>query len=50
MDICDDARGADWSYPSTVGLGNGTLLRVWYEVMRGSKPAVLWQTRWKLKG
>jgi len=50
MIISGDAMGADMSYPSTVELEDGTLLSVWYEVMRGSKPAVLRQARWKLKG
>lgn len=41
--------GDDMGYPSTVELDDGTLLSVWYEVMRESKRAVLRQSRWKLK-
>ncbi|MBN2291378.1 MAG: exo-alpha-sialidase, partial [Pirellulales bacterium] len=48
--INGDAPGADMGYSSTVELDDGTLLSVWYEVMRGSKKAVLRQARWKLKG
>ncbi|MBN2291374.1 MAG: exo-alpha-sialidase [Pirellulales bacterium] len=50
MILSGDAIGADMGYPSTVELDDGTLLSVWYELMRGSKRAVLRQARWNLKG
>lgn len=50
MIISGGAMGADMSYPSTPGRKGGTLPNVWDEVMRGAKPAVLRQARWKLKG
>ena len=45
--ISADGTSADLGYPSTVQLGDGSLLTVWYERMR--KPAaVLRQCRWRL--
>ena len=38
----------DLGYPSTVQLGDGSLLSVWYEAMKGYRGAVLRQARWKL--
>lgn len=38
----------DQGYPSTVELGNGQLLTVWYEVPTGAHKAVLKQARWRL--
>jgi sialidase-1 len=43
-----DGMGGDLGYPSTVELGDGTLLTVWYEQMKGSRRAVLRQAKWKL--
>lgn len=43
-----DGAGTDLGYPSTVELGDGRLLTVWYEVMKGSSKAVLRQARWRL--
>ncbi|RYD47816.1 MAG: exo-alpha-sialidase [Verrucomicrobiaceae bacterium] len=47
--ISGDGAGGDLGYPSTVQLGDGSLLTVWYEAMAGSPKAVLRQARWILK-
>lgn len=47
--ISGDGMGGDLGYPSTVELGDGSLLTVWYEVMKASPRAVLRQARWQLK-
>lgn len=49
LTISGDGIGGDLGYPSTVELGDGTLLTVWYEAMAGSHKAVLRQARWRLK-
>jgi hypothetical protein len=46
--ISDDGPGGDLGYPSTVELGDGSLLTVWYEAMAGSPHAVLRQAHWSL--
>jgi len=46
--ISSDGAGGDLGYPSTVELDDGTLVTVWYELMRGSERAVLRQARWSL--
>jgi len=47
--VSGDGPGGDLGYPSTVELADGTLLSVWYEVIKGSPHAVLRQARWKLE-
>jgi hypothetical protein len=47
--ISGDGAGGDLGYPSTVELADGTLLSVWYEVIKGSPHAVLRQAKWKLE-
>jgi hypothetical protein len=47
--ISDDGAGGDLGYPSTVQLGDGSLLTVWYERMKDSPYAVLRQARWSLE-
>lgn len=47
--ISGDGAGGDLGYPSTVELADGTLLSVWYELMKGSPRAVLRQAHWVLK-
>jgi len=47
--LSDDGVGSDLGYPSTVQLSDGSLLTVWYEVMRDSPFAVLRQARWSLE-
>ena len=47
--ISDDGAGGDLGYPSTVELGDGSLLTVWYEQMAGGARAVLRQARWSLR-
>ena len=46
--LSGDGHTGDLGYPSTVQLGDGTLLSVWYELMAGSRFAVLRQARWQL--
>ncbi|MCX7825126.1 MAG: glycoside hydrolase [Verrucomicrobiae bacterium] len=46
--ISGDGAGSDLGYPSTVELADGSLLSVWYEVMKSSPRAVLRQARWSL--
>ena len=48
MIISGDGPGGDLGYPSTVELGDGSLLTVWYESMKGPQLAVLRQAHWKL--
>ena len=48
--ISGDGPGFDLGYPSTVELQDGSLLTVWYEVIKGSSRAVLRQAHWKLAG
>ena len=58
MIISGDGKGVDLGYPSTVELGDGSLLTVWYESMNpganwkevheGHSPAVLRLARWTL--
>jgi len=50
MIISGDGKGGDLGYPSTVQLKDGSLLSVWYEVMKASRFAVLRQARWSLEG
>jgi sialidase-1 len=47
--ISGDGIGGDLGYPSTVELDDGSLVTVWYEVMKGSSKAVLRQSKWALK-
>ena len=47
--ISDDGAGGDLGYPSTVQLGDGSLVTVWYERMKDSPYAVLRQARWSLE-
>jgi hypothetical protein len=50
MVISGDGMGGDLGYPSTVQLDDGTLVSVWYELMKGSPYAVLRQAKWTLEG
>jgi hypothetical protein len=50
MIVSGDGIGGDLGYPSTVQLKDGSLLSVWYEVMKGSRCAVLRQAHWTLEG
>ncbi len=49
MIISGDGIGGDLGYPSTVELGDGTLLTVWYEKMKEQPHAVLRQATWKVE-
>jgi sialidase-1 len=46
--LSGDGITGDLGYPSTVQLADGSLLSVWYEVLKGSPYAVLRQARWSL--
>lgn len=48
MVISADAASVDVGYPSTVELGDGTLLTVWYEALKDNPRAVLRQARWRI--
>jgi len=48
--VSGDGPGGDLGYPSTVQLADGSLLSVWYELMEGSRKAVLRQCHWSLDG
>jgi hypothetical protein len=48
MILSGDGNSGDLGYPSTVQLADGSLLTVWYELLKGSSRAVLRQARWKL--
>ena len=49
MIVSGDGVDSDLGYPSTVQLADGSLLSVWYEVLKGSPLAVLRQARWSLQ-
>jgi hypothetical protein len=46
--LSGDGTSGDLGYPSTVELGDGSLLTVWYERIKGSPLAVLRQAHWAL--
>lgn len=46
--ISDDGAWGDLGYPSTVQLGNGSLLTIWYEKLKSEPNAVLRQARWEI--
>lgn len=48
MVISEDATNGDLGYPSTVELGDGRLLTVWYEAPKKGENAVLRQAKWRL--
>lgn len=48
--LTSDGAGGDLGYPSTVELGNGALVTVWYEKPGDSPRAVLRQCRWSAAG
>lgn len=43
-----DAASGDMGYPSTVECDDGTLVTVWYELLKDSPQAQLRQARWRL--
>ena len=47
--ISGDGASGDLGYPSTVELDDGSLLTVWYELLKGSPRAVLRQARWTME-
>ena len=48
MIISADGASTDLGYPSTVELGDGTLLSIWYEALKDNPLAVLRQARWRI--
>lgn len=48
--LTNDGAGGDLGYPSTVELGNSSLLTVWYEKPGDSARAMLRQCRWTVAG
>jgi sialidase-1 len=48
MILSGDGTSTDLGYPSTAQLEDGSLLTVWYELMKGSSRAVLRQTHWMI--
>lgn len=48
MTISDDGFNSDLGYPSTVECDDGTLVTVWYEVLKTSELAQLRQARWRI--
>lgn len=48
MILSGDGTSGDLGYPSTVQLGDGSLLTIWYEKLKDNPNAVLRQARWNL--
>ncbi len=48
IELSSDGITGDLGYPSTVELDDGTLVTVWYEVMKDSPRALLRQAKWRL--
>ena len=46
--ISGDGNSGDLGYPSTVQFEDGSLLTVWYELLKGSTFAQLRQAHWEL--
>ena len=49
MPLSVDGTTGDLGYPSTVEVGDGTLLTVWYESLKDRPLAVLRQTTWRME-
>ncbi|MBI5388529.1 MAG: exo-alpha-sialidase [Verrucomicrobia bacterium] len=49
MTVSGDGASGDLGYPSTVELEDGTMLTVWYELLKGSPRAALRQARWTIE-
>ena len=50
MIISDDGTSGDLGYPTTVQLKDGSLLSVWYELLKGMPKAILRQAKWSIHG
>jgi Neuraminidase (sialidase) len=46
--LSGDGASGDLGYPSTVQVDDGSLVTVWYELLKGTKHAQLRQARWRL--
>ena len=49
MILSGDGASGDLGYPSSAQLSDGSLMTIWYEVIRGQSQAVLRQARWTLE-
>jgi Neuraminidase (sialidase) len=49
LTISADAHSGDMGYPSTVECQDGSLLTVWYELLKDSPNAQLRQAKWRIK-
>ncbi len=47
--ITEDGAGWDLGYPSTAQLADGSLITVWYEVLKSAPQAVIRQAKWKIE-
>ena len=47
--ISADGINSDLGYPSTIECDDGSLVTVWYEVLKGSELAQLRQARWRIR-
>jgi hypothetical protein len=47
--LSSDGIGGDLGYPSTIENDDGSLVTVWYEVLKGSPLAQLRQARWRIR-
>ena len=47
--VSGDGPGGDLGYPSTVELADGSLLTVWYELMKDTHRAALRQAKWTVE-
>ena len=50
MIISGDGTSGDLGYPTTVQLKDGSLLSVWYELLKGMPKAILRQAKWSIHG
>ena len=48
ISLSEDGANGDLGYPSTVEMGDGVLLTVWYEASATTQLGVLRQAKWRL--
>ena len=49
LKISSDGINSDMGYPSTAECEDGTLVTVWYEILKGTELAQLRQARWRIR-
>ena len=49
LTISADGINSDLGYPSTIECEDGSLVTVWYEILKGSELAQLRQARWRIR-